>query len=159
MNRSYSVIFDNVSIAAAQDLFNITPADDKPICIVGFTLSNVGGTADAADAQEELLRLTIGRGNTTNGTGGTTPTPQPLNAAEAAAGFTSRVNDATTRASGGARSVLFADGWNVRIPYQMFFTPETGIWCSQAQTLITIGLEAAPADPVLCSGTLFVMET
>lgn len=157
MARIYSVIFENVAIAAAQDLFEITPADDKPVKVWGLMISNVGGTADAGDAQEELLRITVNRGNATTGSGGTAPTPQPLSAADPASGFTAKVNN-TTRATAGTKVVLHADGWNVRIPYQMFWTPETTPFVTQAQTLLTVALEAAPADSVNCSGTLYVEE-
>lgn len=157
MGRMYTVIFENVSISAAQDLFELTPADDKPIRIWGLKLSNVGGTADAGDAQEELLRITINRGTTTSGSGGSAPTPRPLAAGDSAAGFTAEVNN-TTPSSSGTNVVLDADGWNVRIPYLFWYTPETTPYCTQASTLLTVKLEAAPADAISCSGTLYVEE-
>lgn len=157
MPRRYSVIFENVSISASQDLFEITPADDKPVRILGIVLSNVGGTADAGDAQEELLRLTIQRGFTSSGSGGSAPTPAPLDPIDTASGFTAEVNN-TTKATTGTNVTLFADGWNIRIPYQMFFTPETQMEATQANTTIVVRLEAAPNDAVSCSGTLFLEE-
>jgi hypothetical protein len=155
--RMYTIIFDNVSIAAAQDLFEISPADDKPCRIHALTLCNVGGTADAGDAQEELLRLLIRRGHTTSGSGGTAPTPTPLVAADAAAGFTAKVNN-TTLASAGTTVDLHADGWNVRVPYQLIFTPEMRPTVGQGATTLVVRLVNAPADAILCSGTLYVEE-
>ena len=157
MGRIYSVVFENVSVSAAQDFFEISPADDKPVRILGLQLANVGGTADAGDAQEELLRLTIKRGFTASGSGGTTPTPSPLDPNDAAAGFSAEVNN-TTPANTGTALTLFADGINVRIPYQQYFTPETCPKASQANTTIVVRLEGAPADAVSMSGTLFVEE-
>jgi len=155
--RVYSVVFENVAISAAQDLFEITPADDKPCEILALFLSNVGGTADAGDAQEELLRLLITRGYTTSGSGGSAPTPRPLNPSDAAAGFAAEVNN-TSLANTGTTHDLHADGWNVRVPYQMIWTPETIITVTQAQTSLVVRLVGAPADAVNVSGTLYVRE-
>lgn len=157
MGRLYAVTFENVAVSAAQDLFEISPADDKPVALHGLVLSNVGGTADAGDAQEELLRLLVRRGHATGGSGGTAPTPAPVNPADAAAGFAAEVNN-TTIASTGTTVDLLADGWNIRIPYSMFWTPETRPGASQANTTIVVRLVAAPADSVNCSGTLYVEE-
>jgi hypothetical protein len=155
--RLYSVTFENVAIAAAQDLFEITPADDKPCIIHGLILSNVGGIADAGDAQEELLRLLIRRGHTTSGSGGSAPTPGVLNPADAAAAFTAEVNN-TTVASVGTTVDLHADGWNIRIPYVWLPTPELRPVVTQANTTLVVRLVAAPNDSVQCSGTLYVEE-
>ena len=72
MARIYTVQFDNVSVSAAQDLFEITPADDKPVDIVGLFLSQTG-VADVGDAAEELLPVQIIRGFTTSGSAGSAP--------------------------------------------------------------------------------------
>lgn len=158
MGRMYSVSFENVSISAAQDLFEISPADDKPVKLHCLVLSNVGGTADAGDAQEELLRILVRRGHTTSGSGGSAPTPRPVDSsAEAAAGFAAEVNN-TTIASAGTTHDLHPDGWNIRIPYVFPWTPETRPGASQADTTIVVRLVAAPNDAVSCSGTLYVEE-
>ena len=57
IGRAYSVIFTAVAVTATQDLFYIKPAADKICVLEAVYLSNVGGTADAGDAQEELLRV------------------------------------------------------------------------------------------------------
>src|SRR4051812_28729632 len=159
--REYTVSFENVAITAVQDLFNLAPAADKPIRLIGLTLSNVGGAADAGDAQEELLRLSIRRmtATVTNGTGGSTPTPVRKDIDDAAASFTSRCNDATTRATTtGTNDLWLPDGWNVRIPYAMWF-PEDWHLESQATTQhVIIGLDTAPADSLSVSGCAFLRE-
>lgn len=158
LGREYTVVFDNVSVSAAQDLFEITPADDKPIKIAGLWLDNVGGTADAGDAQEELLRLLVRRGHTTSGSGGTAPTPQLLgSSADAAAGFTAEVNN-TTLATVGTTADVIAFGWNVRVPLREMFPDELMPGCSQANTTIVVRLVTAPADAISVSGTLYVVE-
>lgn len=158
--RMYTVSFENVSIPAtnAMDLFEITPADDKPVKLCALYLSNVGGTADAGDAQEELLRLVIKRGFTTSGSGGSTPTAVPVNSStDTAAGFTAEANN-TTVATTGTTTDIHADGWNVRVPYQVIWPPEMRPGASQANTTIIVRLVAGPADAVLCSGTIYVAE-
>lgn len=155
--RVFSVTFDAVAISAAQDLFEITPADDKPCKLLGLVLSNVGGTADAGDAQEELLRLSIIRGFTASGSGGSAPTPVPVNPNASAAGFTAEVNN-TSLATTGTTTNPFNDGWNIRVPYQMFWPEEMGPEFGQPNTTLVVRLVTAPADSVSCSGTLYVAE-
>lgn len=158
MNRMYTVQFENVAIAAAQDLFEITPASNKPIAICGLFLSNVGGTADAGDAQEEFLRLQIIRGFTTSGSGGSSATPVPVTPTDGAASFTAEVNN-TTLANTGTTVHPHSDGWNIRMGYSLWWIPETWIWCTATETRIVVRLVAAPADSVNCSGTLYVCES
>ena len=156
MSRVYTVQFDNVSVSAAQDLFEITPADDKPIDIVGLFLSQTG-VADVGDAAEELLPLQIIRGHATGGSGGSAPTPVPVDPVDTAAGFTSEVNN-TTIASTGTTTTLHSDNFNVRVGYQNWWPEGTEPKASQANTTIVVRLTRAPADAITLSGTLYVKE-
>ncbi len=155
--RVYTVVFTDVAVAAAQDLFEITPADDKPVALVGLFISNVGGTSDAADAQEELLQLDVIRGFTASGSGGSAPTPRPLSPNDAAAGFTAEVNN-TTVANTGTTNTLHSDGFNIRVGCQLWWPPEARPMAGQGNTTIVVRLTDAPADSVQMSGTLYVME-
>lgn len=159
MSRMYSISFSNVSVSAAQDFFSVKPATDKPIVVHAIFLSNVGGTADAGDAQEELLGVEIGQGNTTIGSGGTNPTARPLNSVDTAFGPTTnvRVND-TTKVTTGTRLLLHADGFNIRTGWQYIPTPEMRIRHSAADNFLAVQLLAAPADAVSMSGTMIVEE-
>lgn len=155
--RVYTVSFDNVSVAAAQDLWELTPADDKPIRILGWNVENVGGTADAGDAQEEFWRLSIVRGHTTSGSGGSSPTPQPVKGADTAAGFTAEANNTTIASTSG--TTVWTGGMNVRAaPNFVWFPDEAQIDASQANTTIVVRLLSTPADAVSMSGTLWVAE-
>lgn len=158
--RKYAVGFENVAITAAQDLFDIAPATDKPIVIYGFTLDNVGGTADAGDAQEEMLRLQIIRGLATVGSGGSSATPFKLeSAAVAAAGFTARVNDTTVAVVGGGSTESGPPfGWNVRVPLREHWPEEACPGCSAAATRIVVRLLSTVADSINVSGCLYVCE-
>lgn len=153
MGRLYSVVFSAVAVSAAQDLFEITPADDKPVRIRGIEL---GQTSDSGDAQDEQLQISIIRGHTTSGSGGTAPTPTPVDPADGAAGFTAEVNN-TTIASVGTTTTLHTTAWNVRAGYVNWFPLDCCPRASQANTTIVVRT-TAPADAVTMSGTLWVEE-
>lgn len=154
MGRMYSVIFENVSVSAAQDFFELTPADDKPIVIHAIYLSQ---SSEVGDAMEEFMRVEIVRGHTTGGSGGTAPTPTPLDPAGASAGAAAEVNN-TTIASAGTTTVLHAETFNERVGWVFIPTPECRPKASQANTTIVVRLMAAPADAVSMSGTLYFEE-
>lgn len=156
MARMYTVVFENVAVTAAQDLLEITPADDKPVRLMGMVLSNL---SEVGDAMEEMLRITVVRGHTTSGSGGTAPTPTPVDPTDTAAGFTAEVNN-TTIASAGTAPTLVALGWNERnTPYDYWFPDERfAPKASQANTTLVVRLAAAPADSVSMSGTFFLLE-
>ena len=151
--RIYTVVFSAVAVSAAQDLFEITPADDKPIEIVGIEL---GQSSDAGDAQDELLQISLIRGHTTSGSGGSAPTPTPLSPAESAAGFTAEVNN-TTIASAGTTTTLSTTCWNVRAGYINWWPEGMRPTATQANTTIVVR-QTAPADAITMSGTLYVRE-
>lgn len=159
MPRLYTAHFENATITAAGgdwDLFELTPADDKPIEICGLFLSVV---SELGEAQEEWIRLQVIRGYTTSGsTPLTTPTPAPLNPGDAAAGFTVECNNSTV-ASSGTPVPLHSEGFNVRAGYQWGPVPDGFGWqASQANTLIVVRQVAAVTDDVSMSGTIYVRE-
>jgi hypothetical protein len=151
--RIYSVIFDAVAVTAAQDLFEITPADDKPVELVGlFIMQNT----DVGDAADEILKYSIIRGYTSSGSGGSAPTPAPLSSIDTAAGFTAEVNN-TTPANTGTAVTLHVDGFNVRAGLQLWVPPAARPSASQANTTIVVRIPA-PTDSLTMSGTLYVRE-
>jgi hypothetical protein len=154
MGRMYSVIFENVAVSAAQDFFEISPADDKPVIIHAVYLSQ---STELGDAAEEFLRVEIIRGHTSGGSGGTAPTPVALDPAGAAAGFASEVNN-TTIASAGTALILHAETFNVRTGWVYIPTPECRPKASQANTTIVVRLMAAPGDSVTMGGTIYIEE-
>lgn len=151
--RIYAVTFSAVAVSAAQDLFEITPADDKPIEIVGIEL---GQTSDATDSADELLQISIIRGFTASGSGGSSATPAPLSPNDAAAGFTAEVNN-TTVANTGTTTTQHTGAWNVRAGYINWFPEGMRPMASQGNTTIVVR-QTAPADAITMSGTLYVRE-
>lgn len=151
--RIYTVTFSAVAVTAAQDLFELTPADDKPIEIIGIEL---GQTSDAGDAMDELLQISIIRGYTSSGSGGSAATPAPLNPNNTAAGFTAEINN-TTVANTGTAVVLHTGCWNVRAGYINWFPESCRPTASQSNTTMVVR-STAPADALTMSGTLYVRE-
>lgn|SRR5262252_7520675 len=155
MGRLYSVEFENVTVTASQDFFEISPADDKPCRIVGLFLSQ---NSDKGDAEEEFMRWRVIRGHATSGSGGSAATPRPINPTDVAASFAAEVNN-TTIASAGTAVNLHSDAFNIRSGLGLWI-PENCWWeCSQgAGVIIVVRLMAAPADALSMSGTLYVRE-
>lgn len=153
MGRKYAITFSAVAVTALQDLFELVPADDKPVAIVSL---NIGQASDAGDAQDELLQLSIIRGFTTSGSGGSSPTPAPLSPNDTAAGFTAETNN-TTVATTGTTATLFTDCFNVRAGYMMMFPPDARPSANQGNTSLVVRL-TLPADSLTMSGTLIVEE-
>lgn len=123
MSRIYSVIHTGTITNAGGDfdLIEILPADDKPIKLRGFLLSQISEVGDAA---EEGLRISVIRlpATVTSGSGGSTPTPIPMDSADAAAGFTTETGNSTVATTSGTAVTLAEIGWNERnSPYEMWF--------------------------------------
>ncbi len=156
MGRIYSVEFEGVAVTAVQDFFALKPATDKPIKIHAIHLSQ---SSDVGDAAEEMLRVKIIRGASTIGSGGTNPTPRPLDSGDAACGITTncRVND-TTKASGGTQLDMHSEAFNIRTGWVYLPTPEDRIRCSASDGFIVLSLMNAPNDELTMSGTLIFEE-
>lgn len=159
LGRAYVVSFQAVAMTAQQDLFYIKPAADKPVFIEQAKVAVIGGTADAADAQEELLSIEqiYVPATVTAGSGGNSATPQPLAINDTAASFTARINDTTPATTSGSLTRRDSDGWNNRIPYLWLPAPEhrpiiasAAAWC--------LRLTTTPADSITVNGSLIVRE-
>lgn len=151
--RTYVVTFNAVAVSAAQDLFEIVPADDKPCEIVSM---HIGQYSDAGDAAAELLGISIIRGFTASGSGGSAATPAPMNPNAATAGFTAEVNN-TTVATTGTTTTLHSDSWNVQAGYNYIPPLDARPVVGQGQTSLVVRI-TAPADALTMNGTLVVRE-
>ena len=128
--RIYTVEVENQTIATADadvDLLELDAATDKPIELFGI---GIYPTSEVQEAQEEWMRLRIIRGHTTTGNG-TTTTPRPVAAADAAASFTAKIYGATI-ASAGTAVNLHSLGLNVRAGYEIFYPENAGFWTTGA---------------------------
>lgn len=154
MGRKYYVDLPPTAVTVAADLVELTPADDKPITILGLNLAQ---TTDTGDAAEEIISLVWVRGYTASGSGGSTSTPRPCNPSDTAAGFTAEIFN-TTAATTGTAVNLARHGWNVRVPMERPYTPEEAMEATQGNTTIILRMSAAPADSLTISGSILVEE-
>lgn len=156
MPRMYTVITGNQAVSAAQDLIAIVGHANRAAKLCGVIVADVGGTADATDAQAENLHIRIRSGQTTVGSGGAAVTPVPNNSTDSAAGFTARRND-TTQASGGTIVVHHGDGWHVASPF-VWIPPEDMRIAITGSRRLTIELVSTPADALAVVATAYVLE-
>jgi len=154
MGRKYWVDLPPTAITVAADLFELTPADDKPIRVLSLNLHQ---TSDFGDAQDEVISVVWVRGNATSGSGGSTSTPRPCNPSDTAAGFTVEIAN-TTAASTGTAINLARHGFNVRGGLERPYTPDECPEATQANTLLVLRMAAAPADSLTIGGCCLVEE-
>ena len=152
--RQYSVMWDAATaVTVAIDIFEILPADDKPVALDELT---VWQTTDFKDAEEEILQLQVIIGYTTSGSGGAAATIGRMLAGEPAASFTAECRN-TTVATTGTAYVVHADGWNVRAPYIWTPTPDWQPMGTQAAPLY-VRLPVAPADSLTMNAMIKLRE-
>lgn len=152
--RIYTVSFENVAVTASQDFFELDAAAEKPIEVLGWDISQF---SDLGDAAEEILRLKWIRGHTTSGSGGSSVTPRPVNATDAAAGATCEANN-TTIASAGTAIDLWAGTLNIRQGSAPIWLPDGCEFTTTGTSLLCLRLMAAPADSLSMSGTVWIRE-
>lgn len=153
MSGIYTVQFNDVAITAAQDLFEIVAASGKPLVLLGYGLSQ---KTDVGDAAEEILTLLFKSGQTTSGSGGSSPTPVNQDTSGGAASFTAEANN-TTKASAGTIVTHFPDAWNVRQPLRVILAEPEQIMIAAGRRA-TLELLNAPADSLTVNGYLLVQE-
>ena len=154
MGRIYVVEFAGVAVSAAQDLFSLLPAVDRPVKLHAVYLSQ---STEVGDAAEEGLILKLQRGATTTGSGGSAAAGEPLiSVNDAADAATVRIND-TTEASSGTIVDVHSEAWNIRTPFIWLPPPEHRPLVENA-AFFTVVLITVPADPITMTGTLIYEE-
>ena len=152
MGRRYHLIFENVSVSAVQDLVQINGATGKTVLVRRVWLNSVNATPTA---QQLRLRGRYVPATVTNGSGGSTPTPRPLDPGDAAATFTARANSTTQATSSGTIIDLWATGCHVQGGVDtMFPTP----FVVPAGAAFVFDLAAAPTGTLNLSGGVEVEE-
>lgn len=156
MPRVYSVPFDNVADTVAMDVWEVTPADDKPARLKRIKIYQF---SDVGDAAQEIIRVGIYRGFTTSGSGGTTPTPAPYPSSNgAAAGAAVEMNNTTVATTSGVLIDVFCFNIAVGLEYEYPADPDDCPGASQANTTIIVRIIGAPADSLSLSGCLVFEE-
>lgn len=152
----YTVEFENQAFTNAlgdYDAFELVPATDSPIIIHAIFIENI---SEVGDAQEEMVRWKLVRGNTTSGNGSST-TPQLLDSTSGAASTTAEVVSSTP-ATAGTEADLHSGAFNIRVGLIFIPTPEMRPRCDAGDNRICVRLPGTFADDVTLSGTLYFEE-
>ncbi len=152
MPRRYTVPVSAQSISAAQDLLELTPADDKPIKLISVQ----GGVSNSETNEQFSITVQRRSGAFTSGSGGGTPSISKTGTIDAAVGFSAERNN-TTRATGGTQEVLFADGFPSQGGFNITPLPN-GEWIASQGEALIVGLENAPGSATDFSYTATVEE-
>ncbi len=135
MGRMYSAIFENVTIAAVQDLFTIVMGGNVHAIIHSLYLGQITLTA------QEILEIKATRASTT-GSGGTTANKRGLDPSMPASDATVDINDTSQGTPG---DIVLERVWNVLVPFEYLPTPETRIHVPGGGRLI-FELETTPTS-------------
>ncbi len=154
--RVYKATFENVTIAAVQDIFSLKASSANGIELHQIDLS-AGAVSAPAEIRLRLKRLG-GGGTITAGSGGSSLTAAIADEGDTKASVaTVRAND-TTQASmtGGTNATLGVWQWNVLLPFQYLPAPEDRDRCAAGSELV-LDMPGAPASTVV-SGTIVWAE-
>ena len=161
MPRVYRVPFTGTITAAGGDTdwIALTPADDKPIRLMGWF---VGQSSEVGDAAEENLRITLRfMTATVTVTGGTGVTPvacRPGTGDVVAAGFTATANSTTVATTSGTSTIMEELAWNERnTPWERWIPEECRPIALQGEYII-LRMESTLADDMTAEFTFFVEE-
>lgn len=153
MGRIYSVVCSDVAVTALQDLLLIQASSTIPLAIHSVTLTQK--TLTAWEAKGVLFRRIPA--TVTLGSGGSTPTPRPMNANDTASAATAHVNDTTPATSSGTIVDIHSEEWNFLNGLYYLPPPEDRpiIRVSEA---FSVKLVTAPSGSMTVSGTLVYEE-
>lgn len=159
MGRVYSAAYQGTLTNAGgdSDLMELLPADDKPVRLLGFSLSQISEVADAA---EEGLRITVQRmtATVTSGSGGSAVTPTPVDSADTAFGGTVECNNTTVATTSGSTVVLAELGWNIRnTPFDFWFPEKAAPKAKQGEGLF-VRSQTTAADDISIQVTFWIEE-
>jgi hypothetical protein len=153
MPRTYAVTFEEVACSAAQDLVQINGASGKMLRILRQFVSMTDPSPPTN--QQFALRSRYLPATVTNGSGGSSPTPQPFDPGDAAASFTAKANSTTKATTNGTASILEENGCNSFAGYDYMFPKPPTIGPSEA---FVFELLASPTGTPHLSGGVIVEE-
>lgn len=151
----FAATFSAVAVSAAQDLFEIVAPAGSWVTIREI---RVGQYSDSGDAAAEALGISILRGYTTSGSGGSTATPVAITNPQTnarSADSTVEVNN-TTVAADGSPVICLADAFNIAAGWHYYPVPEERIKVKPSQRLVV--RLTAPADALTMNGTIVFEE-
>lgn len=143
--RVFCAPFENVTIAAVQDVFMLKAGAANGIELHHIMLS-AGGVTAAAEIRLRLKRLPA---TVTNGSGGTAPTINFVDSGDTkAATATLRANDTTQATTSGTAQNLLAWQWNVLGMFEHLPVPEDRERSQPGEALV-LDIAGTPASTVV----------
>lgn len=139
MGRIYTATASGFSSAAALDLFEIAAPSTDIVVVHEIGVSQL---ADVGDAAEEMLLLQWKLGVTT-GTA-TALNANPILVGDSADASTLKYNSTVASTSG---NVMYSWYWNIRVPFQHIWTPETRPVLAPSQ-VAALYQATTPADSI-----------
>lgn len=159
MSRIYTVPYAGTltNAGADADLFEISPADDKPCRLRGLILAQ---TSEVADAAEEGLRISIIRLPATVTSGnGSSVTPAPIDSHAAAAGFAAEANGATVATTSGSAVTVEEFAWNIRVsPLERWWPDEAFAPIVYQAEALVVRCQTTAADDISIAITAYIEE-
>jgi hypothetical protein len=153
--RVYSIVFENVTVAAVQDLFYVKASATNGLALRRFSLSASGITA-AAEIRLRLKRLPA---TVTTGSGGSAPTIQKVQSALAFSPLSAaRANDTAQATTSGTSVTLANWNWNVLQEFLEVPPSQEERWEATLSEALVFDIIATPASTVL-SGVMVFEET
>ena len=153
MPRTYAVTFENVTVSAAQDLVAIIGAAGKMCRIKRAKVSTTDTTLPTSQMLQVRCRFLPA--TVTNGSGGSTPTPRPMDTGDAAASFTAHSNDTSKATTSGTAITLEENGFHAYQGYDNVFEAPPTVGPSES---FVFELLSTPTGTVHMSGTVIVEE-
>lgn len=159
MSSIYTVSFAGTVTNAGgnTDLCELTPADDKPIKLRGFT---IGQYSEFGDAAEEAIRISVIRLPATVTSGnGTATTPQKIDDLSAAAGFAAETNGTTVATTSSTAETIAELAWNLRAsPYEFWWPDSEFAPLVRQAAAIVVRMQSTLADDASFAFTAYVEE-
>ena len=154
MARRYFVPIDQVAftMGTATDIVQLLGATGKFIRPIAYKLKPAQGTLPTAALIEVRCRFLPA---TVTQSGGTSVTPQKLDAGDAAASFTAFINNTTKATTSGTAVITDADGAHIFTGVDLMPTVPAVIGPAEAWVFELI---AGTAQSVVCSGGVYVEE-
>jgi hypothetical protein len=159
MSRIYTVSFAGTVTNAGgnADLFEVTPADDKPVKLRGFSLGNYSEFGDSAEEAVNISVMMLPA--TFTSSNGTATTPRPLDSADTAAGAACETNGATVATTTGTAITLAEYAWNLRAsPYEVWYPDERFCPKVKGGEGMVVRLQSTLADDVSMACTFWIEE-
>ena len=149
MGLAYTAAF-NVGVFTVQDLFEITAPSNAVVKILSC---QIGQRDVVGNDEAEMVPIVIARYTGADGTGGTTPTPRPLNIGYPVAGSVVRAN--TTE--GATKTRLISDVFNVQAGW-LYKPPPREMIVLSPRGKLAIYLSEVPAHTFFMRATLTFEE-